>query len=236
MHLIRCFTYCVLTKQRRGRIKKAASMVCPIIEGDFKKRTIKLFLLKMKKTSLFILSFSLIFLLSCRKATDRATTQEASAYQQSLLEQGWEYSKLSGCELSEEYGYTPEYGMRDNYFEIKLGGESDCLVKIIDCQTNKCIREALVTNGSSVIISQIPQKRIYLKLAFGRTLMEKRSDYVTECKFTSDVSYEKSATVFDFGTKNSPDVINYTLEINISKGTAKKNFETIPISEEEFMK
>ncbi|MFS6554494.1 hypothetical protein VPJ68_03150, partial [Parabacteroides distasonis] len=104
-----------------------------------------------------------------------------------------------------------------------------------DVKTDKCIRQAYVQGGSSTIISQIPQKMVYLKLAFGKDWMELQTDSVKLGKFTRNVSYEKSVDVFDFGDKHSREIINYQLEINVQTNT-KNNFITSPIDEKEFMK
>lgn len=189
----------------------------------------------MRQVRLFAIMFPLL-LMSCTNISNNAETHDTTPYQQDLLDEGWEYSKMEGNEMTEGYGYEPEYGFQDNYFDITLGEGSDCIVKIMDTQTNKCIRQAFVAGGSSTTISQIPQKRVYLKLAYGKDLMEYKTDTMTICKFTTDAFYERTATVFDFGKKNSQEVINYTLEINVTMGTEMHNFETSPISEEEFMK
>ncbi len=174
--------------------------------------------------------------MSCKNISKGTVSQEISPYQQALLDDGWEYSKMSEKEMTKGFGYDPEYGLQDNYFDVILGEGNDCIVKIMDSDTDKCIRQAYVIGGSSTTISQIPQKRVYLKLAYGKDLMEYKSDKMLICKFTTDVFYERSATVFDFGRKNSQEVINFTLEINVVKDCGKNNFETRPISEEEFLK
>ena len=61
-------------------------------------------------------------------------------------------------------------------------------------------------------------------------------DGTIDGKFTSNVSYDKSVDVFDFGKKNSSSVINYVLQINIKESLLQNNFQTVSISESEFRK
>ena len=83
----------------------------------------------------------------------------------------------------------------------------------------------------------IPQGQYYLKLAYGKDWMEHDNGNGTvEGKFTSNVSYDKSVDVFDFGKKNSSSIISYVLQINIKDSCLQNNFETVSISEAEFMK
>ena len=83
----------------------------------------------------------------------------------------------------------------------------------------------------------IPQGQYYLKLAYGKDWMEyDNGDGTIDGKFTSNVSYDKSVDVFDFGKKNSSSVINYVLQINIKESLLQNNFQTVSISESEFRK
>ena len=50
------------------------------------------------------------------------------------------------------------------------------------------------------------------------------------------VYYFFSNNVFDFGKKNSTNIVNYLLKINITDNKTMNNFATVPISEKEFMK
>ena len=65
--------------------------------------------------------------------------------------------------------------------------------------------------------------------------MEYETDSITLGKFTDKTFFEKS-NVFDFGVKNSQQIFNYELEINVINGTAKNNFHTVEIDETEFEK
>jgi len=189
----------------------------------------------MKKIA--ILFFPVIFVSSCKNTTESdQQTHENSEYQEQLMRDGWTYEELSDSELGEEYGIKPIYGIQDNYFDITMGEGYSVAVKIVDAQTDKCVRYAVVPENSTTTVTQIPQGRYYLKLAYGTDWMELRTDSIIIGKFTRNAFYEKSNQVYDFGKKNSLEEVNYNLRINVRDAAGMNNFETSPISEEEFLK
>ena len=189
----------------------------------------------MKKAA--ILFFTALIVVGCNNTTGtKQFAHENSEYQEKLLRDGWTYEELSDSEFGEEYGVKPIYGIQDNYFDITMGEGYSVVVKIVDAQTNKCVRYAVVLENSTTTVTQIPQGRYYLKLAYGKDWMELQTDSVIIGKFTRNVFYEKSRDVYDFGKKNSLHEVNYDLRINVSDAAGMNNFETAPISEEEFLK
>ena len=180
---------------------------------------------------------SALILVGCNNAA-KPTQQahENSEYQEQLMRDGWTYEELSDSELGEEYGIKPIYGIQDNYFDITMGEGYSVAVKIVDAQTDKCIRYAVVPENSTTTVTQIPQGRYYLKLAYGKDWMELQTDSVIIGKFTRNAFYERSRQMYDFGKKNSMQEINYDLRINVREEAGMNNFETSPISEEEFLK
>ena len=180
---------------------------------------------------------SALILAGCNNAA-KPTQQahENSEYQEQLMRDGWTYEELSDSELGEEYGIKPIYGIQDNYFDITMGEGYSVAVKIVDAQSDKCIRYAVVPENSTTTVTQIPQGRYYLKLAYGKDWMELHTDSVIIGKFTRNAFYERSREYYDFGKKNSLQEINYDLRINVREEAGMNNFETTPISEKEFLK
>lgn len=180
--------------------------------------------------------FSLVFASCHNTANTKQDTHENSEYQEQLMRSGWTYEELSDSELGEEYGVKPIYGIQDNYFDITMGEGYSVAVKIVDAQTDKCIRYAVVPENSTTTVTQIPQGRYYLKLAYGKDWMELQTDSMIIGKFTRNAFYERSRQMYDFGKKNSMQEVNYDLRINVREAAGMNNFETSPISEEEFLK
>ena len=176
-------------------------------------------------------------LLGCinQNNTNSASTV-ITANQQKLLDEGWNSNKGSKSrDISSEYGITPIYGIQDNYFDVKMGVGSDLVLKIIDLSKNKCIRYIYVQENSEYTISQIPQGKYKLLIAYGKNWMTMQNNGQALGKFADNVYYEQSLDIFDFGKKNTRDLINYSLEINVKWNEQKTNFNTEEISEEDFI-
>jgi len=156
--------------------------------------------------------------------------------QEQLQLQGWKFVEPQGGELGEEYGVKPKFGIQDNYFDIQVGNGYNVAVKIVDISTDRCVRYVYVPQNETVTINEIPQGRYYLKLAYGNAWMELEAEDGMKGKFTKNLLFERSAIAYDFGKKNSQDVVNYILQLNVINGSVENNFRTEEISEEEFMK
>lgn len=166
------------------------------------------------------------------------TTMTLSDSQTELINEGWYIPKTKPeGELPKEYGIENKYGQQDNYFEIKNGNGCDVAIKIMDDATDKCIRYVFVSENSSANIQMIPQGKYYLKLAYGKDWMEyDNGDGTLSARFTSNVTYDRSTDVFDFGKKNSSSVVNHLLQINVVDSKLQNSFCTVEISESEFIK
>ena len=90
--------------------------------------------------------------------------------------------------------------------------------------------------NSEFTISQIPQGKYKLLIAYGTNWMTLQRSNGNVGKFADNVYYEQSVDVFDFGKKNSKDVVNYLLTINVDvhENLHATNFHAEEISEEEF--
>lgn len=183
----------------------------------------------------------LLFVVGCSGNTGRDNTSDTNALspqQETLVADGWYIPKTTPAgELSKEYGIKNKYGQQDNYFDIQIGNGCDVAVKIVDAVTDKCIRYVFVSENTMENIQMIPQGKYYLKLAYGKDWMEyDNGDGTLSGKFTSNVSYDRSVDVFDFGKKNSSNIVSYLLQINVVNSELQNNFGTVEISEEDFMK
>lgn len=191
----------------------------------------------MNNNNIWTILFTSLTLFSChRTALPTGGQEDLTFSQQQLLSDGWMLKGLQGGEFDKSYGVTPVYGIQDNYFDIIIGHGCCVAIKIVDAATEKCIRFVYIPEGEMVTVSEIPQGLYYLKLAYGKDWMELYTDSVVHGKFTKSAFYERSTKVYDFGKKNSQDIVNYRLEINVVDGEAENNFYTEQISEEEFEK
>ena len=171
-------------------------------------------------------------------SNNQSETITLSDSQNNLISEGWYIPKIKPSgELPKEYGVKSKFGQQDNYFDIEIGKGCDVAIKIMDVATDKCIRYVFVPENSSANIQMIPQGKYYLKLAYGKDWMEyDNGDGTLSAKFTSNVTYDRSTDIFDFGKKNSSNVVNYLLQINVVDSELQNSFGTVEISESEFMK
>lgn len=182
---------------------------------------------------------AILFLTGCsnnRVQKNDSDSTALSSSQEKLISEGWYIPKTTPeGEMPKEYGVKNKYGQQDNYFDIEIGNGCDVAVKIVDASTDKCIRYVLVPENTSVNVQMIPQGKYYLKLAYGKDWMEyDNGDGTIAGKFTKNVSYDRSVDVFDFGKKNSSNIVSYVLQINVVNSELQNNFGTVEITEEDF--
>jgi hypothetical protein len=174
----------------------------------------------MKRINNLLLGTLIISLFACSSTgTQNAGGEKESLsdFQAQLIEDGWALPRVQPeGELPKAYGVKSKYGLQDNYFDIKIGPGCNVAIKIMDAQSDKCIRYVYVPENTSITINQVPQGMYYLKLAYGQDWMEHIDGNQIVGKFTRNVVYEKSVDVFDFGKKNSDQLVNYTLSIKVS--------------------
>lgn len=195
---------------------------------------------RLKILRTFAIIITLLSVIGCngrRFQENNSDAIELNSLQEKLIGDGWYLPKtIPEGELSKEYGVKSKFGQQDNYFDIEIGNGCDVAVKIVDASTDKCIRYVLVPENSSVNVQMIPQGKYYLKLAYGKDWMEyDNGDGTLVGKFTKNVSYDRSVDVFDFGKKNSSNIVSYVLQINIKNTELQNNFGTIEITEEDFL-
>lgn len=191
--------------------------------------------------NVFSLVLCMLMLSSCyrnnhQSGNNQSDDNQLTVTQEQLQLHGWKFVEPKGGELGEEYGVKPKFGIQDNYFDIQVGNGYNVAIKIVDISTDRCVRYVYVPQNETVTINEIPQGRYYLKLAYGNAWMELETEDGIQGKFTKNLLFERSAIAYDFGKKNSQDVVNYILQLNVINGSVENNFRTEEISEEEFLK
>ena len=190
----------------------------------------------MKSINYLLLFIICTLSVSCAKTnSEQSNSNELTQKQVQLKDEGWIFVQHKGGEMESKYGVKSKYGIQDNYFDISVGSGYDVVVKIVDINTDQCIRYIYVPQNQTITTNEIPQGRYYLKLSYGKDWMEKEADGITLGKFTRSVIYEKSSSAYDFGKKNSSELVDHILKLNVIDGSVENNFRTEEISEEEFM-
>ncbi len=117
---------------------------------------------------------------------------------------------------------------------------TDAAVKLIDFETNKCIRFVFINDGTTYTVRHIPEGKYYLIIAYGNdwSVLEGH----TECSghFTSHVSYKKDDDIYDFNRtynqNGDPEIPYYNLILYTTYTTehSYNNSSTNSISEDDF--
>ena len=129
----------------------------------------------------------------------------------------------------------------NNRLEISVGYNANVAVKMINYETQTCIRYVYITKGSTYIIRHIPQGKYYLKIAYGNDWGIKKGQYKCDGKFMSEALYKKGDEILDFYLVNEGDhysVPSYSLRLDVirSLSSDENNYQSDNISEDEFSK
>lgn len=149
--------------------------------------------------------------------------------------EGWQ--RVTPAEdITEAYGMTPRYGIKDQCFTITVGHGFAVAVKLMDTVRAECIRYVYVPEDSTVTVQDVPSGVYRLKLAYGRDWMELRTDSSLAGKFTREARYERSVELYDFRTGDIDSSRDIQIWLNSDEADKHEHFETEEIDEEEFMK
>lgn len=155
---------------------------------------------------------------------------------------GWESVNIKTGDVPSCYSFNPKFDFKlDNFLRVKVGGNADIALKLVDYFTDKCIRYVYISYGSTYEISNIPEGKYYLKLAFGKDWSINKSNNYCDAKFYDSESYQKGEDILDYFLKRDTygtQVPSYELllEIRVQKKKKGNIFDSQEISEEEFLK
>ncbi len=154
-----------------------------------------------------------------------------------LLSEGWNEEDLSNGQLPICYNFKPIKGKYDNYLEVQVGGGTDVVIKIMNSQTEKCIRYVYINSGTTYKIKNIPQGTYYLKLAYGKDWFSKVENGQCVGKFLRNAFYEKGDEIIDFNIKDEGDsysVPSFKLKLDVISRASVNTFSSKKITEEYF--
>lgn len=159
----------------------------------------------------------------------------------SLRNIGYNEEKLSSGPFPNCYNFTPKYSEINNYLKISVGNNTDVAVKIMDSDTDECIRFVYVNSGTSYKAKNIPEGIYHLKIAYGTDWFSRIRAGQCEGKFTKYALYKIGENQMDYniteevskdGIRTSTPYFEISLDIEISDTSAA--LQTNTISEEEF--
>jgi len=127
----------------------------------------------------------------------------------------------------------------DNFLKIDATGSSDIVIKIINNNTEECIRCVFISGGDTYYIKNIPEGVYFVKIAYGYDWAENGKGNFCSAKFLTDAHYEVGNDLLDFHLKQSSDgyqVPSFELILRTIKNNRNNEFDSENISEEEFFK
>jgi len=165
------------------------------------------------------------------------TTQVELSETDRLLLEGWEEKSIQNGQLPSCYNFKPKRGSVSNYLEVSVGGGTDVSIKVMDINSEKCIRYVFINSGSTYNIRNIPEGRYYLKIAYGKHWVSKSENGKCIGKFTSNQLYEKGQDVLDYYlqyTDGGYSVPSFKLQLDVISTGTSNSFNSQNISETEF--
>lgn len=160
----------------------------------------------------------------------------------------WNKPDLKNGTSPDCYNYTPvfDYSL-DNSLEVKVGANTDVVIKLIDAKTNRCIRYVYIRQGTTFAIVNIPEGKYYTKIAYGSDWRQKIINEKCIGKFLTNVLYKKGEEILDFYKVYKGKVIegdreytnyeipSYSLFLDVKYSDYNtENYNTNTISESEF--
>lgn len=198
------------------------------------------------KEKYILLGFISIFLISIfnnqsNNKTENNQTNNINKVKDSLIALGWKIEKMENGEMLNCYGLENQIEITKNNLDIKVGNNSDVVIKLINFENDKCIRNVYIKSDSNYIIKNIPEGIFYLKIAYGKDWISKsfNSDFSCYGKFLTNAVYEKSDDIMNFYNKKTNkgiEIPSYSLNLDINLDGMTNTTNTKIINEEEFHK
>ncbi len=114
---------------------------------------------------------------------------------------GWEQKNYKSGMTPECENVVPKYDYTlDNYLGINVGSGTDVVVKLMKQGQYKdeCVRIVYVRSNESFKITNIPEGKYFLKIAYGKDYRQKIEANQCYVKFTKNALYEKGSEILDF--------------------------------------
>ena len=104
---------------------------------------------------------------------------------------------------------------------------------------DECIRIAFISSKTSFSLTNIPEGKYYLKIAYGKELKQDKNDEDCVIKFSKQAIYEKGTDILDFykqPTYNGYSLPCFELSLDVISSSPQNGFNSKTINEDEFNK
>jgi hypothetical protein len=155
-----------------------------------------------------------------------------------LYQEGWKDEHINNGNLPNCYNFKPYRSKIDNYLSVYVGSGTDVVIKMMNVETNKCVRFVYINSGSTYKVRNIPEGRYYLKIAYGKEWISKVENGKCVGRFFRAAHYEQGEEIMDFNIKHYKDgrysIPYFELKLDVVRTNDMNSFESDRISEETF--
>lgn len=154
-----------------------------------------------------------------------------------LEEEGWKATDINNGQMSSCYNFTPKKSKIDNSLNVTVGGGTDVVIKLMNLETDKCVRYIFINRNTSYAIRNIPEGQYYLKIAYGKNWYAKTENGKCIGKFIQNPMYERGEDIMDFNlihNYNGYQIPSYELHLDVISTSAVNSFNSTGISEDSF--
>ncbi len=163
--------------------------------------------------------------------------QKLQQEKEKLIEEGWEETAINNGQLPSCYNFVPKKSDINNFLEVHVGGGTDVAIKVMNLNTDKCIRYVFINSGSTYKIRNIPEGTYYLKIAYGKDWFSKIENGQCVGKFLRNPMYEKGDDIMDFNLQYTSDgyqIPSFKLKLDVIATNTINTFSSQDISESDF--
>lgn len=163
--------------------------------------------------------------------------QKYEQEKEKLFSEGWQEEDIQNGQLPSCYNFKPKKGGVNNYLEVYVGSGTDVVIKVMNLNTDKCVRYVFINSGSIYTITNIPEGQYYLKIAYGKNWLSKVENGQCIGKFIRNPMYEKGDDIMDFNIQHSADgysIPSFKLQLDVVSSGISNSFSSQNISESEF--
>jgi len=154
-----------------------------------------------------------------------------------LLNDGWKETSINNGQMPSCYNFTPRRGKISNMLEVQVGSGTDVVIKLMNQETDKCVRYVFINSGTTYKITNIPEGLYYLKIAYGKNWFSKIEAEKCIGKFLANPLYEKGTDIMNFNIQYNGDsysIPSYKLQLDVISTNISNTFDSQNISEGEF--
>lgn len=156
-----------------------------------------------------------------------------------LIAEGWKEEEIQNGQFSSCYNFKSTKGNIKNHLEVMVGAGTDVSIKVMNLETEKCIRYVFINSGTTYNIENIPEGEYYLKIAYGKNWLSKVENGQCIGKFIKTPMYEKGDDILNFNIQrdsNGRNIPSYQLSLDVVSNGVSNSFNSQNISESDFNK